>query len=537
MFLSGIIGVCCLAYVYGQQVYNVPVRHGQPYEDIKSPGYSKTPMPYGSSVQWNFVVESDSFIKVLCDDLRMGQNEPWTDECKHVYISFDEGNGETKVCGMNKHRYKYVSKGARLTVRMVSTSSGSGFMKCTAYNIREPSPTIMNLETNGKVQLIRTPKMPVPNFDQLWIINSIPGSRISFQCNFALDNFNPCYKNIITVDNGEEIKEYCGVEDKLIIITKKNYGKMRINLDEIGERKVTCIVQSVSGPSPNEHENVALRDEVDSSEHGVTSGSRQTSCKCGWVNRTPRRIIYGMEAGMHEFPWMVLLNVYFTTGDVREFFYCGASIITSRHVLTAAHCLVHQITKKLALPEDVFIRLAVHNSQQTSEKEQQLIAKEVFLHENYLKTATYDIAIIFTNEEIEFNDVVGPICLTKEDLPVLNKHLKIMGWGETEHQTGSDILLKSKAVVMDNLICNGLPEWEICTHTVPSTPCYGDSGGPLVWLEPDTNRYTQISLVSRGSNKICQYGLAISTKVSYFYDWIQKIIKNTDSSQNVCQKV
>lgn len=51
---------------------------------------------------------------------------------------------------------------------------------------------------------------------------------------------------------------------------------------------------------------------------------------CGIGRKT--RIVGGTTANIAEFPWMVGMTK-------RGQFHCGGSLITRRHVLTAAHCL------------------------------------------------------------------------------------------------------------------------------------------------------------------------------------------------------
>lgn len=53
--------------------------------------------------------------------------------------------------------------------------------------------------------------------------------------------------------------------------------------------------------------------------------------ECGIIN-TKNRIVGGEETQVNQYPWMALL-LY--SGR----FYCGASLINDRYVLTAAHCV------------------------------------------------------------------------------------------------------------------------------------------------------------------------------------------------------
>merc|ERR1739845_240978 len=51
---------------------------------------------------------------------------------------------------------------------------------------------------------------------------------------------------------------------------------------------------------------------------------------CGIPNANPEKIVGGVEATPHEFPWQVGL---FFNG-----YFCGGSIISEKYILTAAHC-------------------------------------------------------------------------------------------------------------------------------------------------------------------------------------------------------
>ena len=54
---------------------------------------------------------------------------------------------------------------------------------------------------------------------------------------------------------------------------------------------------------------------------------------CG-KRRSNKKIVGGVETEVHEYPWQVGLC---SKGAVLPF--CGGTLITSKHVMTAAHCL------------------------------------------------------------------------------------------------------------------------------------------------------------------------------------------------------
>nr|QHB21598.1 venom S1 protease with CUB domain 7 [Platymeris rhadamanthus] len=233
-----------LGCIYGQEVYYKALLPGIPYEDIKSPKYPIDELPHDTSIQWNLVVRADSTIRVLCDDIRMTQNEPWTDDCTHVYLSFDEGNGETKICGDKKGGYQYRSTGPNLFVRLVS-KDGSGFVKCTAYNTKELFELPVVLRPGADPLVIEAPpKVPLPIRDWTWTLTSTPGSRISFHCTLALSGpvNGQCYRELLTIDDGERKNEYCKTE-KLVVYSSKNLAKIRVQLNENNPGSVRCLVQ------------------------------------------------------------------------------------------------------------------------------------------------------------------------------------------------------------------------------------------------------------------------------------------------------
>ena len=66
-----------------------------------------------------------------------------------------------------------------------------------------------------------------------------------------------------------------------------------------------------------------------------------TNCECGRANYLNTRIAGGTETGNHEYPWTAFLRVRTNTGRK---FRCTGVVISTHHVLTAAHCLLTDST-------------------------------------------------------------------------------------------------------------------------------------------------------------------------------------------------
>nr|AQM58405.1 venom s1 protease 27 [Pristhesancus plagipennis] len=275
--------------------------------------------------------------------------------------------------------------------------------------------------------------------------------------------------------------------------------------------------------------------EVDSTEHGVTAGSRKTNCTCGWANKDTKRIVGGREAGIYEYP-MIAGIVYKET----QILFCGATIVTRRHIVTAAHCAIAFVEK----PHQIGIHVGHHNYYKIRKQAILRDVERVILHKKYqAKTVKYDIAVLLLKDALPFDQKVGPACLLPSRVPMVGNKVRVIGWGLTSNKgTQSNVLLKVDVDIKPfedcmytNLYLEIFDKHQMCSFTKNKDSCSGDSGGPLMWLDPETNRYTLVGAVSYGSN--CGSNPAVNTEVGYFLPWIQQVIAETDSSMKTCSKV
>ena len=92
-------------------------------------------------------------------------------------------------------------------------------------------------------------------------------------------------------------------------------------------------------------------------ETTLKQSNPQPTCKCGMTNRVQiGRIINGTNTGKNEFPWIVGLITH-SNGTRNKGIGCGGSIISSKTVITAAHCLYglekENIIKEVVVGEHV----------------------------------------------------------------------------------------------------------------------------------------------------------------------------------------
>ena len=137
------------------------------------------------------------------------------------------------------------------------------------------------------------------------------------------------------------------------------------------------------------------------------------------------RIINGQNAKNGQFPHMVSLQSSLTYSH-----HCGGSILSSRFILTAAHCC----QGGYANPKNVVAVVGtIHLSRGGVTVKLDKIAANKKFHATSVKYGIYDVAVIRTATDIIFTDLIQPIALPKVNLPE-DRAVKVVlsGWGYQE---------------------------------------------------------------------------------------------------------
>ncbi|KAK4326511.1 hypothetical protein Pmani_002976 [Petrolisthes manimaculis] len=247
----------------------------------------------------------------------------------------------------------------------------------------------------------------------------------------------------------------------------------------------------------------------------------EAKCGASQLKTGIQRIVGGSETRVHEYPWMILLQI--TSG--RDTFMCGASVITNTQVLTAAHC-VDTGSSVLAIAGE-------HDTEDNTEtKTQSISSSKIVVHPEYdPNTFENDIAIIHLSDTLKFDDSVQPICLAREDRQYEGKKAIVTGWGTTRE--GGDISIKLQEVeltVNTNAECrssygvSSIADSMVCASESGKDSCQGDSGGPLVMN--DKGIWYQVGVVSWGRG-CAQAGYpGVYTRVTSYIDWISSEVKD-----------
>ncbi|XP_014277254.1 venom serine protease 34 [Halyomorpha halys] len=264
------------------------------------------------------------------------------------------------------------------------------------------------------------------------------------------------------------------------------------------------------------------------STRGTKSTRASLSCNCGW--RNAGRIVGGKETRKNEYPWMVSLS----NG-------CGGSIITPWHVLTAAHCTDGESASSISISVGRHYKYGQNQNLKTHR------VARIIQHEAYDENddnPLNDVSVLVLATPITFTQYVGPVCMPNKQLNLLGKFIKITGWGLTKGTGDQNVLREVDVEVISNSVCRR--SWprlhkrvnQLCAYTVKKDSCNGDSGGPLVYLDPETNRYTQVALVSYGPVACgTDPRPSVNTDVFAFNSWIQQAIAKSRPDARVCTKV
>ncbi|XP_060533809.1 uncharacterized protein LOC132706475 [Cylas formicarius] len=236
------------------------------------------------------------------------------------------------------------------------------------------------------------------------------------------------------------------------------------------------------------------------------------------------RLAGGSLARQGEYPWQATLRVNRRKNTPLQ---CGAVIISSKWVLTAAHC-IKDYTK------DSFLVVAGdYNSDEAEGTEQYAFIEDSYAHEEYGRGAVNDIALIkLKHKGLKLNGVVQPICLPDVNANYENDlYCVVSGFGSSKSssQEPSVRMKQGWVPIQKRHVCEGiyndlLHEGMICAGDLNGTvdACSGDSGGPLACVENGV--FTLFGIVSWGHGCGRANKPGVYVKVAHYRKWIDNVI-------------
>lgn len=135
------------------------------------------------------------------------------------------------------------------------------------------------------------------------------------------------------------------------------------------------------------------------------------------------RIVGGQNASQGEFPWLVSVR----RGSAHQ---CGGTLVNSRWVLTAAHCLCSggQVVSSRS------VRVAVGAHDLRTDGPTPLSVDRLVLHPDYsCRAYHHDLALLLLDSSLDWTATVRPACFPGPSAPsYADVEAQVAGWGWTD---------------------------------------------------------------------------------------------------------
>ncbi|KAL1484208.1 hypothetical protein MTO96_032693 [Rhipicephalus appendiculatus] len=244
---------------------------------------------------------------------------------------------------------------------------------------------------------------------------------------------------------------------------------------------------------------------------------------CG-VSYYKTMIVNGTEVKETQYPWTVFLELHYPM--VKRA--CGGTIITKRHVLTAAHCLL--------VNNEYVQKVVVSYGSVDRRSGKKVEASKVLIHKDYdTRKHVNDIALIEVKDPFQFSKDVTPICVPMAPVPLVNKNAIVAGWGSFYYGgKGVDFLRQTQVSIYPDMICSIVFSKldysnvrQCCANRVGKGACKGDSGGPMM-LRAGTGRFQQVGIVSYGFGTCGGiFNPQVYTRVDGYSDWLNRAVSSS----------
>ncbi|XP_077493732.1 proclotting enzyme-like [Amblyomma americanum] len=246
--------------------------------------------------------------------------------------------------------------------------------------------------------------------------------------------------------------------------------------------------------------------------------------ECGSTS-TPTPVISDRAADRGEFPWTVYLTI-FSTGNAR--YGCGGSIITRKHVLTSAQCLI---------PGERIAKIEVNYGSCDLNLTEKVEVEAVLVRTAFHSVRDIGIAILLVKAPFQYTPDVKPICLPRRSYVVHDVQFAAPRWAINVPGRPGGIYLEAFFFTLQrNEVCRKVfgadfrMDTMYCGKDIRIKYGRGYFGGPRA-IQSTDGRYVQIGIAANLGTS-CRIGNVI-TRIDVFMPWIEKMIGVRSAYQNL----
>ncbi|XP_016108307.1 suppressor of tumorigenicity 14 protein homolog [Sinocyclocheilus grahami] len=498
-----------------------------------SPGYPSHYPPQTDCV-WDIEVPSGKHIKVKFDKLSIHNPEQNAISCPEDYLEINY-----RICGEKPPKTVYTIKSNQATVRFHSDLSyvSEGFSaEFEALEPTNPCPGRFQCDSD----LCVPPNLQCDGYNDCGDMSDERGctcneTQIKCMNGFCKPSFWRCDGVNDCGDNTDE--ENCGnckaqefrCRNSRCIPAQKQcngYNDCGDGSDESQCEKSIAVHCSALTHKCKNNQCISKLNPMCDGETDCADGSDEAECKCGMKPYKSSRIVGGKDSNDGEWPWQVSLHMK-TQGHV-----CGASVISNRWLVTAAHCVQDNEKFNYSQPDQWEVYLGLLNQGETSKSTlkhvKRIVSHPLYDHLSY----DNDITLMELDSPVNLSQNIWPVCLPEatHDFPA-GKSVWITGWGKLREEVDAiaSVLQKAEVRIINNTVCsklmdNGITPRMICAGVLSGgvDACQGDSGGPMTSTESN-GRMFLAGVVSWGDGCGRRNRPGIYTRVTEYRSWIREM--------------
>jgi secreted trypsin-like serine protease len=244
----------------------------------------------------------------------------------------------------------------------------------------------------------------------------------------------------------------------------------------------------------------------------------------------------GMTTDHGAWPWIVVINMQL---DETIKYVCGASLLSNKVAISAAHCIVTLSADQVILYIGAYDISDATNIDYEVRKTTELIVHPDYFNEE--KTfSDADIGLLIMQEPIQFNSFIRPICLWPNqfiDEDVVNQTGIVVGWGRTEgtaFSTATPLSIELPIVSEVTCLREDISYFYITSNRTfcvgeknGKGPCHGDSGSGFFMKRK--GRWLLRGIVSAGLpdpvQRTCDLEkYVVMSDVVKYQDWIMSYL-------------